>query len=127
MLLDLSSREQAHKVVGDIKILKNDWPYGIDERIVHLVVWTKFDLPDDPDTKELTKEMRREIDEYVDRLFCQAVPKENVSRSKVGLPSSKFFSNPAEGHLVQELEVVEVDTLGRALPRDAFRSRPEVC
>ncbi|CAO1605422.1 hypothetical protein XANCAGTX0491_008940 [Xanthoria calcicola] len=63
---------------GDIKILYNDWPYGIDERIVHLVVWTKFDLPDDPDTKELTQEMRREIDEYVDKTFCQAVAKENV-------------------------------------------------
>ncbi|KAL8695908.1 MAG: hypothetical protein Q9224_003085 [Gallowayella concinna] len=63
---------------GDIKILYNDWPYGIDERIVHLVVWTKFSLPDDPSTQELTKEMRREIDEYVDKTFCQAISKENV-------------------------------------------------
>ncbi|KAL9007928.1 MAG: hypothetical protein Q9173_006898 [Seirophora scorigena] len=63
---------------GDIKILYNDWPYGIDERIVHLVVWTKFDLPDDRRTKELTAAMRQEIDDYVDRTFCQAVPKENV-------------------------------------------------
>ncbi|KAL8997299.1 MAG: hypothetical protein Q9169_003391 [Polycauliona sp. 2 TL-2023] len=70
--------QSVHTVVGDIKILYNDWPYGIDERIVHLVVWTKFDLPDDPDTQELTKEMRREIDEYVNETFCQLVPKENV-------------------------------------------------
>lgn len=69
----------AHGIfAGDIKILYNDWPYGIDERIVHLVVWTKFDLPDDPQTKELTPAMRQEIDDYVDRTFCQAVPKENV-------------------------------------------------
>ena len=66
--------------VGDIKILYNDWPYGIDERIVHLVVWTKFDLPDDPDTKELTTAMSRDIDAYVDRTFRQAVPRENVGR-----------------------------------------------
>lgn len=66
-------------LVGEIKILYNDWPYGIDQRIVHLVVWTKFDLPDDPDTKELALEMRRKIDDYVDRTFCHAVPKENVS------------------------------------------------
>lgn len=65
---------------GDIKILYNDWPYGIDERIVHLVVWTKFDLPDDPDTKELTTAMRQDIDAYVDRTFRQAVPEENVSQ-----------------------------------------------
>lgn len=76
-----SADQQTHNAVGDIKILYNDWPYGIDERIVHLVVWTKFDLPDDPDTKELAKEMRGDIDEYVDKTFCQAVPKENVSRS----------------------------------------------
>ncbi|KAL8835982.1 MAG: hypothetical protein Q9170_003105 [Blastenia crenularia] len=62
----------------DIKVLYNDWPYGIDERIVHLVVWTKFDLPDDPDTKELTAAMRQDIDSYVDRTFRQVVPKENV-------------------------------------------------
>ncbi|KAL8802355.1 MAG: hypothetical protein Q9200_006607 [Gallowayella weberi] len=77
-----STTSAAHKFirsrVGDIKILYNDWPYGIDERIVHLVVWTKFSLPDDPSTQELTKEMRREIDGYVDRTFCQVVPKENV-------------------------------------------------
>ncbi|KAL9047457.1 MAG: hypothetical protein Q9206_006772 [Seirophora lacunosa] len=76
---------EAHSAVSfsdpatsDIKILYNDWPYGIDERIVHLVVWTKFELPDDPQTKELTAAMRQEIDDYVDRTFCQAVPKENV-------------------------------------------------
>ncbi|KAL9601771.1 MAG: hypothetical protein Q9219_002261 [cf. Caloplaca sp. 3 TL-2023] len=63
---------------GDIKILYNDWPYGIDERIVHLVVWTKFDLPDDPETKELTAAMRQDIDAYVDRTFRRAVPEENV-------------------------------------------------
>lgn len=80
---------QADTVVGDIKILYNDWPYGIDERIVHLVVWTKFDLPDDPDTKELTQEMRREIDEYVDKTFCQAVAKENVSGTNAGLASRR--------------------------------------
>lgn len=66
---------------GDIKILYNDWPYGIDERIVHLVVWTKFDLPDDPKTEELTSAMREEIDEYVAKTFGRAVPKENVSLS----------------------------------------------
>ncbi|KAL8967771.1 MAG: hypothetical protein Q9183_002767 [Haloplaca sp. 2 TL-2023] len=66
---------------SDIKILYNDWPYGIDERIVHLVVWTKFELPDDPNTKDLAAEMRQEIDDYVDRTFCRTVPKENVGPS----------------------------------------------
>ena len=31
-----------------MRILYNDWPYGLVDGIVHLVVWTKFDLEDDP-------------------------------------------------------------------------------
>jgi len=65
-------------VPDDIKILYNDWPYGIDEKIVHLVVWTKFDLEDDPATDDLTPEARKEIDEYVNRTFCARLPSENV-------------------------------------------------
>ncbi|KAL8983887.1 MAG: hypothetical protein Q9205_002004 [Flavoplaca limonia] len=94
---DLEQKDPApfrDPATADIKTLYNDWPYGIDERIVHLVVWTKFDLPDDPDTKVLTKEMRGEIDEYVDKTFCQAVPKENVSRPKVGSSSRSISDQP---------------------------------
>lgn len=43
------------------------------------MVWTKFELPDDPSTKELASDMRAQIDDYVDKTFCQAVPEENVS------------------------------------------------
>ncbi|KAL0475694.1 hypothetical protein QR685DRAFT_56316 [Neurospora intermedia] len=54
---------------GDVKILWNDWPYGVDEKIVHLVVWTKFQLEDDPKTGDLTEEARAEIDEFVKKKF----------------------------------------------------------
>ncbi|KAG0650700.1 N-acetylglucosamine-induced 1 [Hyphodiscus hymeniophilus] len=62
----------------DIKVLWNDWPYGIDERIVHLVVWTKFELEDDPKTDDLTEEARAKINEYVDEVFGKRAGKENV-------------------------------------------------
>lgn len=62
----------------DIKILYNDWPYGVDEKIVHLVVWTKFDLEDDPTTDDLTPKARKEIDDYVDKTFRTRVNPENV-------------------------------------------------
>ncbi|KAI9672369.1 MAG: hypothetical protein M1817_003391 [Caeruleum heppii] len=62
----------------DIKILWNDWPYGIDEKIVHLVVWTKFDLEDDPATDDLTPAARKLIDEYVDRTFGSQMDPEHV-------------------------------------------------
>ena len=65
--------------VEDIKILFNDWPYGIDEKIVHLVVWTKFPLEDNPETGELTPRAWKEIDKYVGQTFRTKVPAENVS------------------------------------------------
>ena len=66
--------------VDDIKILYNDWPYGIDKTIVHLVVWTKFVLEADPETDDLTPKMRKDIDEYVVRTFGSRVPPDKVSR-----------------------------------------------
>ncbi|KAJ5805535.1 uncharacterized protein N7503_003137 [Penicillium pulvis] len=62
----------------DIRILFNDWPYGIDTDIIHLVVWTKFELPDDPVSGELTKEAREAIDQYVQRTFHSRVAAEQV-------------------------------------------------
>ncbi|KAI9784209.1 MAG: hypothetical protein M1816_001031 [Peltula sp. TS41687] len=63
----------------DIKILYNDWPYGIDTDIVHLVVWTKFDLDEEPGMNDLTPEMRRLIDGFVKRTFCERVRPDHVS------------------------------------------------
>lgn len=60
----------------DITILWNDWPYGIDDRIVHLVVWTKFELPEDPATGDITDETRDEIDQYVQKTFGCQVPRD---------------------------------------------------
>jgi len=54
---------------ADVKILYNDWPYGVDPRIVHLVIWTKFNLEDDPETDDLTPAARQAIDAYVDQTF----------------------------------------------------------
>ena len=76
MLLNLA---ELTSYLDDIKILYNDWPYGIDEKIVHLVVWTKFDLEDDPATDDLTPKARQEIDQYVKETFCHRVPSDHVS------------------------------------------------
>ena len=62
----------------DIRILYNDWPYGIETDIIHLVVWTKFELPDDPETGELTAPAREAIETYVQRTFCSRVSPEQV-------------------------------------------------
>ncbi len=64
---------------GDVKILWNDWPYGLDERIVHLVVWTKFELEEDVRTGDLRESVRGEIEGFVERVFGRRVGGENVS------------------------------------------------
>jgi hypothetical protein len=60
-----------------MKILYNDWPYGIDPDIVHLVVWTKFELDDDPVTGLCTDASKQQIEEYVQQTFASRV-KEQV-------------------------------------------------
>ncbi|WYZ34415.1 hypothetical protein EsH8_I_000691 [Colletotrichum jinshuiense] len=54
---------------SDLRILYNDWPYGIDGRIVHLVVWTKFELEENPATGDLTEGARGEIEAFVNKTF----------------------------------------------------------
>lgn len=56
---------------------------------MHLVVWTKFELEDDPATDDLTPRARREIDDYVTRTFRSRVPAEQVSISILFLPGEK--------------------------------------
>jgi hypothetical protein len=62
----------------DYKILYNDWPYGIAPGIVHLVVWTKFELEADPATDDLTDEARKVIDDFVREKFSKKVGECNV-------------------------------------------------
>ncbi|KAH8657516.1 hypothetical protein BGZ60DRAFT_132618 [Tricladium varicosporioides] len=72
------SKAKPFEEESDVKILWNDWPYGIDERIVHLVVWTKFVLEDDESTGDLTEEARGEIEGYVGRVFRERCGGNNV-------------------------------------------------
>ena len=67
----------------DIRILYNDWPYGVDTRIVHLVIWTKFELAAGPvsasnPTGDLTAAAREQIDHFVDLTFGSICGQENV-------------------------------------------------
>ncbi|KAK5990681.1 N-acetylglucosamine-induced 1-like protein [Cladobotryum mycophilum] len=86
----------------DIKILYNDWPYGLDPRIVHLVVWTKFELKADPKTGDLTDKARKEIDDFMTRTFRSRLPADKVM----------WFKNPAalkSIHAVEHFHVMMFD------------------
>lgn len=62
----------------DIKILYNDWPYGLDQDIVHLVIWTKFELEEDAVTGRITQKISKEIDDYVQKTFASRVKPDSV-------------------------------------------------
>lgn len=79
---------RSFSVEDDLKILYNDWPYGLEKGIVHLVVWTKFDLEEDPSTGLLTDAMWKKIDDYVEPTFRSHVPSDQVSLSLLTYPVS---------------------------------------
>jgi hypothetical protein len=58
----------------------------VDEKIVHLVVWTKFGLEDDPATDDLTPKARKEIDDFVAKTFRASMSPENVRCSRRPIP-----------------------------------------
>ena len=75
----------------DLKILYNDWPYALEPGIIHLVVWTKFDLKEDPDTGDLTSEARACIDKWVQENIGRYMPKDRVgSSTSVHVSSAKI-------------------------------------
>ncbi|KAH7163062.1 hypothetical protein B0J13DRAFT_615665 [Dactylonectria estremocensis] len=72
------ARGRPFELEDDFKILVNDWPYGIDPRISHLVVWTKFELKEDDITGDLTDESRKEIDDFVTKMFRSHVADDQI-------------------------------------------------
>ena len=72
-----------------MKILLNDWPYGVDPRITHLVVWTKFGFEEDPNTGDLTPQARKGIETFVTATFCTHVDRANVRRCRLGSDLAK--------------------------------------
>ncbi|KAF2815664.1 uncharacterized protein BDZ99DRAFT_457644, partial [Mytilinidion resinicola] len=70
---DLKPKGAPFEYPEDIKILYNDWPYGIDEDIAHLVIWTKFELEEDAVTGRITPEVSKEIDDYVRKTFASRI------------------------------------------------------
>lgn len=101
-------RGRPFQCPDDIKIIRNDWPYGLDKRIVHLVVWTKFELCEDPTTGDLTDVARAEIDAFVSTTFrCSQVRLQSICRDE--LCNEACVLTLALGCVVQELVGAKVD------------------
>ncbi|GJN66638.1 hypothetical protein VFPFJ_01235 [Purpureocillium lilacinum] len=58
---------------SDYKVLLNDWPYGLEPNITHIVVWSRTLIPTDGDTGDMTPESRRLVGDFVKRYFVDTL------------------------------------------------------
>ncbi|KAI5781160.1 hypothetical protein EDC01DRAFT_718553 [Geopyxis carbonaria] len=62
----------------DYKVLINDWPYGNEPGILHLVSWTKSPIPSDDTIGDLTPESRKILERYIYETFIKHLGEDNV-------------------------------------------------
>ncbi|QUC22249.1 uncharacterized protein UV8b_06490 [Ustilaginoidea virens] len=58
---------------SDYAVLLNDWPYGLEPDIAHLVVWTRTPIPTDGDKGDMTPASRALVGDFVQRYFVEAL------------------------------------------------------
>ncbi|KAK3954151.1 hypothetical protein QBC32DRAFT_337053 [Pseudoneurospora amorphoporcata] len=54
---------------SDYCVLLNDWPYGFEPGITHIVVWTRTAIATDHDKGDMTPESRKIVGDFVKRYF----------------------------------------------------------
>ena len=57
----------------DLKIMPNDWPYGMAPGIRHIVVWLKPRLDAEPTKGDLTPKSRQQVEEFLQKKFRDRV------------------------------------------------------
>ena len=95
----------------DYKILPNDWPYGIEAGITHIVVWLKNKIPTEPTMGDMTPEGRALVQQFIQRKFIDHVKDLPGSEEKV-----LWFKNWVALQSVPGLEHVHV--LVRDVPQE---------
>lgn len=58
---------------SDYKVLLNDWPYGLESNITHIVVWTRTFIATDDDKGDMTPESRALVKAFVKRYFIDSL------------------------------------------------------
>lgn len=60
----------------DYKVMPNDWPYGLDQGISHLIVWLKNRLDVQPPRGDMTPNARKQVEDFVDEQFIKPIAKQ---------------------------------------------------
>ncbi|EFR03470.1 hypothetical protein MGYG_06468 [Nannizzia gypsea CBS 118893] len=99
---------------ADYKILRNDWPYGLDHNIVHLVVWLKTRIPVEEDGQGgPTEESRKLIEQFVDKTFTQKIMERHREVNgncldKIKEEKVMWFKNKKKWQTVASIEHIHV-------------------
>lgn len=57
----------------DYKILINDWPYGYEPGIKHIIVWLKTRLETEPRRGDMTPKSRQQVEDFIQKTFVDRV------------------------------------------------------
>lgn len=58
---------------NDYKILVNDWPYGYEPGIKHIIVWLKTRLETEPTKGDMTPKSRQQVETFIQNTFVDRV------------------------------------------------------
>ena len=101
---------------ADYKILRNDWPYGLDAGISHLVVWLRTRIPVQSEEGHLTDESRAMIDDFVEETFVRRLAEDPKKRFPNPQSQVLWFKNWVGLQSVRALEHVHI--LVRDVPEE---------
>ncbi|KAK9462788.1 uncharacterized protein V1516DRAFT_671123 [Lipomyces oligophaga] len=121
---------------SDYKILMNDFPYGFEDGIIHIVVWTKIMIPKLADAADLTEIAREQLQRFVECTFqdpLEMLPKDILwFKNWAALMSIREIDHfhvllnrpPIDSRLIEildhddvdvDLKLAQVDSRARAL------------
>lgn len=87
---------------SDFKILLNDWPYGMEPDMVHLVVWTKTPIATD-EQGDPTPQSRQLIDDFIQITF-----KDHIARGQYPGDNVQWFRNRTKWQSVRSLDHMHI-------------------
>ena len=101
----------------DYRVLRNDWPYALEDGVEHLVVWLKTPVAVNEETGDVTEEARRTIDAFVKVKFRARL--DAVYGAGEGEARVVWFKNWVALQSVRGVDHVHV--LVRGVPEEVLR------
>ena len=92
----------------DYAILLNDWPYGFESGIKHILVWSRTPIAVDAARGDVTVESKRIIEDFVERQFVCTLAKEAGTSIEDARERVMWFKNWVSLQSVRGVDHVHV-------------------